>query len=315
MGLFRSIKLRWLVARAESAAAKGDLARACERLEAALPLADGERKAAVLNRLGLLCYRRGDFERAARSCREATQYVGAPNATLHMNLANALDRLGRPEEALAEYERARDLAPDHAGVLFNLGVYKSGAGDPRGAVEVLRKALESMRAAPDRVPAGLTSENVATALVHACSAAGMRAEAEEELARVKLSDASRLNLRAMLASRTGDPDEALRLYREALEADPALASAHFNMGMAFLRKGEAARALEAFDRFARATPDDPVAEFGLGYAHESMEHAELARKHYDEFLRRARTYSGDAAWLEIARGFMDQAEKYLRQQN
>jgi tetratricopeptide (TPR) repeat protein len=239
------------------------------------------------------------------------------SASLHINLANALDRLGLAEEARAGYERALELEPNHAGALFNLALYAEGAGDARRAVELFRRALESMRRAPERAPPGLTEENAATALALACAAAGMRAEAEEELARVdSLPPAVLLNLRAILASRTGDPDEALELYERVLQADPGFASAHFNVGMALLRKSEAGRALEAFERFARAAPEDPISEFGLGYAHETLGHAELARKHYDEFLRRAQARRrGDAAWTGMAAEFVRRAEEYLRGQN
>lgn len=309
--MIRWLRMRWLLARAEAAAARGDLAGACGRLEAALPLAAGASKAAVLNRLGVLWFRRGDFERAARHYREAAQWVAKPSASLHVNLANALDRLGLADEARAECERALALEPDHAGALLNAALYLSGGGDARRAAELLRRALESMRRHPARVPPGLTIELAATALVNVCAAAGMRAEAESELAKIKgeLPPAALLNLRGILVSRTGGPEEAVELYRRVLDADPGFVSAHFNLGMALLRTGEAARALEAFERFARGAPDEPIAAFGLGYGHETLGHAELARKHYAEFLRRAQGRPG------VPADFVQQAEYFLRGQN
>lgn len=309
--MIRKLRVRWLRARAEAAAAAGDLVKACEKLERALPLAPGTWKAAVLNRLGALWFRQGDFERAARYYREAGQWARKPIASLHVNLANALDRLGLADEARAEYERAVALEPEHAGALFNLGLHVSGGGDARQGAELLRRALESIRRRPAQAPAGLTLEIAATALVNVCAAAGMRGEAEAALASIEggMSAATLLNLRAFLASRTGSPEEALGLYRGVLEADPGFARAHFNVGMELLRMGDASRALESFERFARAAPDDPIGEFGLGYGHEALGHADLARKHYAEFLRRARDRRG------LPAEFLHRAEHLLRGQN
>jgi tetratricopeptide (TPR) repeat protein len=110
------------------ARAAGDLARAQECYEEALYfLPDSwEARAALADVL----YARGDFAGAAREYRAALATADDPRS--HYNLACALARLGRGDEAMAELARAVELAP---------GRYQPmAAGDPD---------LASLRGRPD----------------------------------------------------------------------------------------------------------------------------------------------------------------------
>lgn len=58
-------------------------------------------------------YRRGDYEQAAAALAEAA------TADAHYNRGNALARLGKTEEAIASYERALELDPQHEDARYN----------------------------------------------------------------------------------------------------------------------------------------------------------------------------------------------------
>lgn len=61
-----------------------------------------------------------------------------------MNEGNALRALGRPADALAAFESAVRLAPDHALIACNLGLAKLDLGDAAGAVAELGRAARLM---------------------------------------------------------------------------------------------------------------------------------------------------------------------------
>jgi tetratricopeptide (TPR) repeat protein len=65
---------------------------------------------------------------------------------------------------------------------------------------------------------------------------------------------------AIAFSKTGQPEEAIRLYRRALQLDPDLAGAHYGLAFLLLKRGDTAHAglhLEAYLRVSRA--DDTAA--------------------------------------------------------
>jgi len=61
----------------------------------------------------------------------------------------------------------------------------------------------------------------------------------------------------------GEVDEAIALYRQALEADPALAIAWNGLSMALARQGELDAAIEAGRKLIELEPDDPLSHTNL----------------------------------------------------
>ena len=88
-----------------------------------------------------------------------------------------------------------------------------------------------------------------------------------------------------LLARRGDKEAALRLYRQALQLDPRLSPARYNLGLLLLRSGQAEAAARQLRRAARLRPGHLPSWLGLA-------RAELAR--------------GDIAG---ARGALAQAER------
>ncbi|MCE9673007.1 tetratricopeptide repeat protein [Myxococcus stipitatus] len=59
---------------------------------------------------------------------------------------------------------------------------------------------------------------------------------------------------------SGDVDQALALFREAVEMDRDLASAHLNVGVALKLKGDRDGALAAFEKARQKDPEGPVGQ-------------------------------------------------------
>ena len=67
----------------------------------------------------------------------------------------------------------------------------------------------------------------------------------------------------------GDLDEALKEYKHSLEADPELASAHYNAARVYSRTGDVAACLMHLDRVLEIAPrmaEDAAQDEHLGWA-------------------------------------------------
>lgn len=62
---------------------------------------------------------------------------------------------------------------------------------------------------------------------------------------------------AIAFSKTGQPEEAIRTYRRALQLDPDLAGSHYGLAFLLLKRGDTAHAGMHLESYLRATrPDD-----------------------------------------------------------
>ena len=103
-------------------------------------------------------------------------------------------------------------------------------------------------------------------LLSACGAAPVRVDSNEtasiarnqQLAAVLTAEASHLLVT--------DPQEAMKLLRQAIEADLFHGPAHNNMGVILLNQGELYKAAEEFDWARRLMPGHPDPRINLGIA-------------------------------------------------
>ena len=140
-------------------------------------------------------------------------------ATAHDLLGRAQLRQGAIDEALKSLRRAAELAPDHAGVLTDLG---QGLASARGA-EYQSAAIETLTRAAE-----LDSRNV--------------------IARYELGK---------LLSSAGRYDEALQVLQEAVETEPEFDNAYYAIGQVHLRAGRPDQARAYLEEFQekRATAE------------------------------------------------------------
>ena len=68
--------------------------------------------------------------------------LGDLDAGAYMMWGNALLDLGQLNDAISKFQTATQLAPDHPGILLNLGSAFEKIGDNTLAIEQYKKALE-----------------------------------------------------------------------------------------------------------------------------------------------------------------------------
>src|SRR5690349_10690084 len=108
---------------------------ACRKLLPAMP-----NQPAVLALAGLLALQLDDAGEAVSLLTRAVE-LKPDAADLHYNLANALRRLGRVEDAIATYRRAATYGPDLLPIRNNLGAALQSLGRHAEAAEAFRQAL------------------------------------------------------------------------------------------------------------------------------------------------------------------------------
>jgi len=225
--------LGWLWDRWESPAARRRVRSAL--VAAVVVLAACE---AVGTRRHLRCWR--DTETLYRH-----MLTGAPNSPwVHMDLANALSREGRFDDAVTHYRRAIAIRPGYAKFHYNLGITLWRRGDLDEAIHHCRRALELM---PDYAKGhnGLGSllsqkGQLEAAIRHYKKAIAIRPEYSEpyyNLANVHL--------------RCGRNEQAISCYRQALRIRPSYGFAHFGLAMALERAGRIEGAVRHYEQAIR----------------------------------------------------------------
>lgn len=188
------------------------------------------------------------------------------NVRAHLNLGSALLDANRPEEALAAYERARELRPDDAGilaalchVLTRLDRLEEAATAGAAAVQLDPRAVEA------RVNYAHVLRNLGrrdAAIEHALAAWRLQPEASD----VRLLAAETLLDRARAAARTGRLDDAARDVDEASSIAPELPEVPFLQGNIAIARRDVPSAIAAYQRAVELAPNDANARNNLANA-------------------------------------------------
>ena len=181
-------------------------------------------------------------------------------------LAFALGQVSASPGDIGPYEAARALRPDNASVWNNLGGALASAGDARGAVAALTKALEF---SPNdaRVLANLGNALRASGDTPKAVAALNRAiELEPKYAK------AHFNLGVVLRD-TKNPAGAVAAFERVIALDPTDAGGYSGLGESRLLKGDLAGAIAAYERAIELDPESARAHSNLG-------NAKLAKKDF-----------------------------------
>lgn len=207
----------------------------------------------------------------------------ARTARLHYNTGTRLRREGRLEEAVAEYEEALALNPDHPQSHNNLGVTLASLGRRDEAISHYRDAV---RLEPDYAEAHF---NLAEALQATRQVEEAVASYRRSLALEPGQALAHYNLATALEA-LGQGAEAIRHYREAIALRPGFASAHYNLGNALAGRGELAEAIAHYEAAIEAVPGHAEAHQNLGTAlvmtsrpQPAIEHFRLATQQRPEW--------------------------------
>ena len=225
---------------------------------------------------------RGAVEEAVAYYREIP--LSARTAETHNNLASALLRCNRPDEAEESLRAAIALSPDLPEFHYNLGLVLA---ELTRRADALQELDEAVRLAPDR-----TEWLQARARLRMQT--GAWAPALADLHRVyqlwmedaiPVSPATRLQLLADLGSaalEAGRPEEAVERYREALTLSPRDSRLHANMGLLHEKAGDRAAALACYRAARVLAPEELHPALRLATLHASERPRQAA--HRDEAI-------------------------------
>jgi tetratricopeptide (TPR) repeat protein len=181
----------------------------------------------------------------------------------HHNLAVTLEALGKAAEALAAYERAVELLPQHVPSILGAAQCQIRLGRPEDCVKLCERAA---RVDPKAEPAYAMRIAAFGMLRKPDDAEGVYYVAQQYLDEMPSCLVEMANV---LANR-GQLARAAWCYREALAQNPALKGVRTRLGVALLRMGETERAHHALLQAMREQPGDAATLLALGGALEML---------------------------------------------
>ncbi len=210
------------------------------------------------NNLGTTLQKQGRVDEAIEQFQKALSEKPG-DAEVHKNLGLALCEQGRYEEAIRQFKEALTYDPHYAPAQDAWGMALGRQGRLEDAVIHYREAI---RLKPDY---GDAHYNLGVVL----GRSGHLDEAIDEFKKaIKLKPGSLdayLNLGVTLEKK-GQWDEAIRQYREVLGMSPDSAVAHFNLGVALCGKGNLDEGIFEFEQALRLKPDYVEAQKNLDVA-------------------------------------------------
>ena len=181
------------------------------------------------------------------------------DAVAHLNLGNALGRLGRIDEAQASFARALEIRPEFAEAHSNLGDLQLETGRPEEAAASCRRALELR---PEFAEA---HQNLGKALV----SLGRIDEAVESCRRaleIRPEFAEAHNTLGNALLKLFRVEDAMASFRRALEIRHDFAEAAINLSNAERSVGRLDEAVAGYRRALSIKPDFVAAHTELGTA-------------------------------------------------
>jgi tetratricopeptide (TPR) repeat protein len=200
----------------------------------------------------------GQGKASLQAVASAARYM-PDDAVAHLNLGNALGRLGRMDEAQSSFARALEIRPEFAEAHSNLGDLQLEIGRPDDAAASCLRALELR---PEFAEA---HQNLGKALVRL----GRIDEAVESCRRAltlrpEFAEAHNTLGNALL--KLFQFEEAMASFRRALEIRPDFAEAAVNLSNAQRSVGRLDEAVAGYRRALLVKPDFAEAHTELGTA-------------------------------------------------
>jgi tetratricopeptide (TPR) repeat protein len=201
--------------------------------------------------LALVSLRAEKYREALRQMKALLEETG-PNFAVFINMAYALRRLGRPNDALLVLSEADAIKPHSAAVALSRGVAYLEAGD-------LADALQSFKAYSELVVMSQTAPAIYyyyAALAYAIS--GDLTQADQVITEglgVHGAAAPLLLLAGAIAERRNELTLAERYYRQVVDEDANLVHAHKNLGDVAYKRSVHDEAAEHYRRAIGIAPD------------------------------------------------------------
>ena len=212
------------------------------------------------------------FEKAVEAATEVEQRSGALTFR-----ANALDMLGRYDEAAAAYEEVIAETPEWWEAHANLGICHARNGHGERAEAAFRRGLEDCPGSPE-----IRDELAA----HLLAQGGDLQEAlklSEEAVALGRDEIRHLITLGEVKLALGDDEGTAEAYRAVLALDPESPDAHLELGILHERRGETTEAEEHFVESLKADPGNPRALYSYASLYYTADDLETA----EEILERA----------------------------
>ena len=212
------------------------------------------------------------FEKAVEAATEEEQRSGALTFR-----ANALDMLGRYDEAVAAYEEVIAETPEWWEAHANLGICHARNGQMERAEAAFRRGLADCPGSPE-----IRDELAA----HLLAQGGDLQEAlklSEEAVALGRDEIRHLITLGEVKLALGDDEGTAEAYRAVLALDPENPDAHLELGILHERRGETAEAEEHFVESLKADPGNPRALYSFASLYYTADDLETA----EEILERA----------------------------
>ena len=261
-------------------------------------LVNQPRNADALHLLGMIAYKRGQYDSAVELIRGAM--ASNPDAAaFYGNLGIVLKAQGNLGEAMNAYRKAVELNPAYAEAHCNLGNAFKQRGEMPKAISAYRRALElkpKFADAHNHLGSALRRQGKLVEAAAACrQALSLRPEYAE----------AHLNLGNVLRDQ-GHLDEATRSLHRAEQLTPNDANVHSNLGNCLQEQGFLDQAVAAYQRAIDLNPNHAKAHNNLGSALRSQGKLEAASASYRRALE-IEPNLPDAHW-NLALLLLSQAE-------
>jgi capsular polysaccharide biosynthesis protein/tetratricopeptide (TPR) repeat protein len=197
---------------------------------------------------------------------------------LHYNLGHVLHQQGDLQGAIASYQQAIALCPDHVSAHYNLAVALEEQGQAGLAIAQYRQTLSL------QTETGLNQLGVAAylSLGQALIQQGQVDEAIQTCQQaLALGGHSQAELYCCLGeafAAQGQVEQAIATYQKAISLNPNLAVAHYKLGKIWQQQGQHAAAADCFQRVIQLLPDQAevygdcgLALLALGKVSEAMQ--------------------------------------------
>ncbi len=230
---------------------------------------------------------------ASRGSQRPVSPKDAEIAEVHLQAAEAMLRRGNPELALRRVLKALKHDPGNARAYMEAARIYAANGQPGLARKHYAKALSLAPGDPAVVndyarflcEQGTTDEGERLFLT-------LAEDKDPHLRAVAFTNAG------LCVLRIPDPDRAAQYFRAAVEADPALATAHYQLARIYFQKQRHPQAQRAIrDYFAYAQPSPKALLLGMQIAEKAGDNEALER--YGEQL--LKQFPGSAQGREAAR--------------
>jgi tetratricopeptide (TPR) repeat protein len=198
----------------------------------------------------------GKKEEANQLALRASDLLGGDAETAYL-AGNALLEAGKTDAAIAKFQEALRIDPNHVQAHNSLGSALLRQGDLDAALEHFQRVVQLQ---PDFAPV----QNNLGALYQQRNEVELAIQHYREAIRLNPRYSKAYNNVGVLLRKQARWDEAAEYFRQALTINPDFAEAHFNLGMIFDQQGDESSAVAEYQQALRLNPRYGPAHQRLG---------------------------------------------------